>query len=235
MIKDGTPGGLRGVVFDLDNTLFDFMTMKEKAVEEAAIAMIDAGLNLTVDEIQRRVFNVYELEGIEFQRVFDQMLTEVLGKVDPRILAAGVVAYRRVRESMLVPYPHVRSTLIALIRMGVKTAVLSDAPAIQAWLRLRYLGIDDLFDTVVTFDDTGEWKPSPKPFKTVLKKLNLKPEQCLMVGDWVERDVIGAKKLGMKTVHAMYGSEVPQEQAHQVADAVVEDVKEIIALVERWV
>jgi len=225
---------LRGIIFDLDNTLFDFIAMKEKAVEAAAIAMIDAGLPLKTEEVRRRIFGVYQIEGIEFQQVFDTMLRELMGQVDPRVLAAGIVAYRRVREAMLVPYPHTRATLVTLIRKGFKIAVVSDAPSIQAYLRLCYLQLTDLFDTVVTFDDTGEAKPSPKPFNLALKRMRLKPEQVMMIGDWIERDLLGARQLGMRTVHARYGAEVVQGANEPLADAVIDDIADLIPLVERW-
>lgn len=225
---------LRGVVFDLDNTLLDFIKMKDRAVEAAAWAMIDAGLPLSVDEVQRNIFEVYQLEGIEFQNVFDKMLSDILGHVDPKILASGIVAYRRVREAMLVPYPHVRSTLVQLVKRGLKVAVVSDAPSVQAWLRLCYLQIQDLFDTVVTFDDTGEAKPSPKPFELALERLELKAEQTLMIGDWIDRDLLGAKQLGMRTVHARYGAELPAGMKEPHCDATIDDIRDLIGLVDRW-
>lgn len=225
---------LRAVIFDLDNTLFDFIAMKEKAVEAAAWAMIDAGLPLTVEDVTRRIFLVYELEGIEFQQVFDAMLYDVLGRVDSKILAAGVVAYRRIREAMLVPYPHTRSTLVALVKRGVKIAVVSDAPSIQAWLRLCYLQLQDLFDAVVTFDDTGKRKPSPQPFQLALKQMNIEPAETLMVGDWIDRDLLGAKSLGMRTAHARYGAEIAENEPDPLADAVLDDIRDILKLVDRW-
>jgi len=225
---------LKGVIFDLDNTLFDFIAMKERAVEAAAWAMIDAGLPLTVDEVLRKIFDIYEMEGIENQTVFNTLLLDVLGKVDPKILAAGIVSYRRVRESMLVPYPHTRSTLVKLLKMNLKLSVVSDAPSVQAWLRLCYLQIHDLFDVVVTFDDTGEWKPSPKPFTFALQQLQLEPEETLMVGDWVDRDLLGAKRLGIRTVHARYGSEILDNEDNPHADAVIDDIQELSTIVSRW-
>ena len=39
-----------------------------------------------------------------------------------------------------------------------------------------------------------ERKPSSKPFEMALNKLQLKPEDSLMIGDWPERDVVGANK-----------------------------------------
>lgn len=224
---------IKGVIFDLDNTLFDFIAMKEKAVEAASWAMIDAGLPLSAEEVRRHIFNIYDLEGIEFQQVFDAMLKEVLGAIDYKILAAGIVAYRRVREAMLVPYPHTRSTLVSLVRRGIKIAVVSDAPSIQAWLRLCYLQLQDLFDTVVTFNDTGEIKPSPKPYNLALDRMGIVASETLMIGDWVDRDLLGAKRLGMKAVHARYGAEIPQGSDH-LADAVIDDIRDLVDLVNRW-
>ena len=53
--------------------------------------------------------------------------------------------------------------------------------------------------------DSGERKPSSKPFKLCLESLKLDPEETIMVGDWPERDVVGAKKIGMRTAFARYG------------------------------
>lgn len=225
---------IKGVIFDLDNTLFDFITMKERAVDAAAWAMIDAGLGLTHEEVQRRIFGVYEIEGIEFQNVFDQMLREELGYVDYRILAAGIIAYRKVREAMLVPYPHTHATLLELTRMGLKLAVVSDAPSLQAWLRLEYLNLSDHFDEVVTFDDTGHWKPSPEPFQLALKRLGFKSEDCAMLGDWVDRDLAGAKQLGMQTVFARYGAELPGEGIQPHTDATIDDIRDLVPLIRQW-
>ena len=68
---------IRAIVFDLDNTLLDFMSMKRRAVEAAVDAMIDAGLPLERDEAEREIFAIYDREGIEYQRVFDDLLTRV--------------------------------------------------------------------------------------------------------------------------------------------------------------
>ncbi len=51
------------------------------------------------------------------------------------------------------------------------------------------------------------------PFNTVLKKLEVKPEEALMVGDWAERDIVGASKVGMKTAFARYGDTFDTESA----------------------
>jgi putative hydrolase of the HAD superfamily len=222
---------IKAVIFDLDNTLVDFMVMKRQAVDAAINAMIDAGLKLPVDDARKRIDKIYKEKGIEFQNVFDQLLYDVFKKVDYKILSAGVIAYRRAREAALVPYPHVYMTLTELLKMGLKLAVISDAPAREAWLRLSYLNFHHLFDLVLTFDDTGEKKPSPVPFKKALKLLSLRPEEALMVGDWAERDMVGAAKVGMKTVFAKYGDTFGTAETH--ADYDINDISELISVVKR--
>lgn len=196
---------IRAVIFDLDNTLVDFMSMKRLAVDAAIEAMIDAGLTLDRAGAEREILAIYDREGIEYQRVFDDFLEAHLGHVDYRILAAGIVAYRRAREAALVLYPHVTSTLMTLLKRGLRLAVVSDAPRREAWLRLCYLNLHHVFDAVVTFEDTGERKPSPAPFRLVLERLGVAPEEALMVGDWPARDVVGARQAGLRTAFARYG------------------------------
>src|SRR5882672_1928519 len=127
---------IKAVVFDLDNTLVDFMHVKREAVGAAAEAMIDAGLKASKEETVKRIFNMYDREGIEDQRVFDKMLEKEYGSIDYRILAAGILGYRRAKEGHMVLYPHVRRTLTELTRMNLHLGIVSDAPRMSAWMRL---------------------------------------------------------------------------------------------------
>ncbi len=65
---------IKAIVFDLDNTLVDFMAMKQQAINAAIRAMIDAGLPLTFDQAQKKIDHIYQERGIEFQKVFDTLL-----------------------------------------------------------------------------------------------------------------------------------------------------------------
>ena len=221
---------IHGILFDLDNTLFDFMRMKQNAVEAAACAMIDAGMPLSKDEVTQRIFEIYDVRGIEYQEVFDQMLSEQFGAIDPKWLAAGIVAYRRAREAALVLYPHVNYTLIELLKRGLRLAVISDAPRNQAWLRLCYLDLHHIFDPVITYEDTGQRKPSPGPFERALELLQLKPQEVLMVGDWPERDMVGAKRLGIRTVFARYGDTFGTKESG--ADYDIDDLGELLPILD---
>ncbi len=221
---------IRAIVFDLDNTLTDFMRMKEAAINAAIDGMIDAGFRLSRAELRERVDTIYREQGLEFQRVFDALLEREFGEVDPKILAAGIVAYRRARDSELVLYPHAHMTLLELLKRGIRLGVVSDAPRLQVWMRLWALGLQHVFDAVVTFDDTGERKPAPAPFREVLRQLGVSPHEAMMIGDWAERDVVGAKSLGMKTVFARYGDTFDTKVSG--ADYDVDDVFELVGIVD---
>jgi len=220
---------IKAVIFDLDNTLVDFMKMKRRAIEDAIPAMIDSGLELSVAESNRIIDEIYKEQGIEYQQVFDAFLQRVLKKVDYKILSAGIVAYRRAREAALIPYPHVYSTLNKLLKMGIKMGIVSDAPVKEAWLRLAYLNFHQIVDAVVTFEDTGKRKPHSAPFLKILEKLEVNPDEAIMVGDWVERDIIGAEKIGMKTAFAKYGDTF-DTKSHN-ADYELNDINELIDIV----
>ncbi|HIM27113.1 MAG TPA: HAD-IIIA family hydrolase [Candidatus Marinimicrobia bacterium] len=220
---------IKAVIFDLDNTLLDFMKMKEYAVKAAIAGMIEAGLDIDPDKSYETIIGIYEEEGWENQQVFNDFLNKTIGEVNNKYLAAGIVAYRRAREANLLLYPNVNHTLVELIKRGMKLAVVSDAPSREAWMRIYYLNLHHHFDVVLTFDDTNVRKPSPIPFEMALSQLNIEAEEALMVGDWPERDVVGAKKLGIRTIFARYGDAFGTVDSG--ADWDINDVYEIVGIV----
>tara|TARA_B100000427_G_scaffold251000_1_gene214244 strand:- start:1677 stop:2360 length:684 start_codon:yes stop_codon:yes gene_type:complete len=221
---------IKAIIFDLDNTLLDFVKMKQFAVKAAITAMIEAGLNVDEEKAYKDIFDLYVSKGWENQQVFDDYLNQTVGNVSNKILAAGIVSYRRAREATLLVYPNVNKTLIELIKMGIQLSVVSDAPSREAWMRLYYLNLHHVFDPVLTFDDTGVRKPSPKPFEMALEIMKSTPDEVLMIGDWPERDVVGAKQIGMKTIFARYGDTFGTVDSG--ADWDVNDIYELVDIVK---
>ncbi len=217
---------IRGILFDLDNTLLDFMRMKRASIDAGVTAMIDCGLPMPHDEAVSKIYEIYDRVGIEHQEIFNIFLEEQYHMVDYKWLAAGIVSYRRARNNYLVTYPHVRSTLAALLQRGLQLAVISDAPRLGAWLRLAQLDLHHMFDPVVTFDDTGHRKPSPVPFERALALMGLLPREVIMVGDWPERDMVGAKQLGIVTVFARYGD--TKNTVESGADYDIDDISQLL-------
>ena len=223
---------IKGVVFDLDNTLLDFMKMKEFAVKAAIKSMIEAGLEVDEEKSYSEIISIYEQFGWENQKVFDVFLEKSIGHVDNKFLAAGIVAYRRAREANLMAYPNVNKTLMALAKSAIKMGLVSDAPSREAWMRIYYLNLYHFFDVVITLDDSGERKPSAKPFQMALDRMGLRPEETVMIGDWPERDVVGAQQIGMKTAFARYGDTFGTLQSG--ADWDLDDIFQLVGIINEF-
>jgi len=106
---------IKAVIFDIDNTLTDFMRMKHAEVDAAVEAMIDAGLKVDKDAMVKKIFDVYWKEGVEDQKIFDKVLQKEFGRIDYKILASGILGYRRAKDGTMTLYPHVTMTLIELM------------------------------------------------------------------------------------------------------------------------
>ena len=51
---------IKAVIFDLDNTLLDFVTMKRESVRSALVAMSEAGLEIDIESSYKRIIHLYE-------------------------------------------------------------------------------------------------------------------------------------------------------------------------------
>jgi HAD superfamily hydrolase (TIGR02253 family) len=219
---------IKAIIFDIDNTLIDFMSMKRAASAAAANAMIDAGLQDYPEDLADRLFTFYLEHGIESDDAFEEYLVQEYNTVDYRILAAAVNAYLKEKYLHLKPYTGVAKTLRELKHQGFKLGVVSDGLRLKAWMRLNEAGLDEYFNAVVTYEDTGKQKPAKEPFLRVCDELEVIAEECLMVGDWPERDVQGGRSVGMKTCLATYGQVRPGK-----ADYEIESFANLLDVVDR--
>ncbi len=207
---------IKAIIFDLDNTLIDFMSMKKAVSAAAAKAMITAGLKDYPEDLADTLFSFYLDHGIESDDAFEQYLLQEYKTVDYRILAAALNAYLKEKYLHLKPYPGAAETLRELKQQGFKLGVVSDGLRLKAWMRLNEAGLDSFFDAVVTYEDTGKQKPAREPFLRICDELGVNPEECLMVGDWPERDIQGGGSVGMKTCLATYGQVRPGKAEYQI-------------------
>ncbi len=228
---------LQAVLFDLDNTLLDFMRMKRMASDAAARAMIRAGADFDFDSAEAGdiLFGKY-LEDIEGDTVFEEFLQEhhqqrlsLSQHMVDKITAAAVNAYLEAKRIHLEPYPTVRRSLVELARRGLRMGVLTDAPRFKAYQRLDTAGLTDFFEFVITTCDTGAQKDTDRPFREALDILQLHPQEVMMVGDWPDRDVRGAHAIGMRTAFAQYGR--PGTDAPEEADHVLQRFADVLRAV----
>jgi HAD superfamily hydrolase (TIGR02253 family) len=193
---------IKAVAFDLDGTLIDFVSMKKKTARAAAKAMVENGLPSKENAVYKKIFEIYNKFGWEYQRTFTVLLKDYkLSRSDrERIRQAGLLAYEKAKPPTLKPFPGTVPLLRRLRKRGIKLAVLTDAPREKAWQRLHLSGLAAFFDLVITFDDSKHHKPHALPFQKLLKRLGLRPHEVLMVGDNEERDIKGARKAGIEAV-----------------------------------
>lgn len=214
---------IRAIIFDLDNTLIDFLTFKKETAKAAAKAMVGQGL--PIDEITAygKIFSVYDEKGIEYQKTFHDVIKPFGLEVNKaeRIQQAAILAYLKRKFEVLKPYPMVKPVL-GKLRKSYKLVIVTDAPRNKTWQRLVLTGLEDQFDYIITHDDTNEKKPGPSPFYLALEKLSLLAPACLFVGDNPDRDIKGAKELGMATCWAKYGSLRKESDADIEIDSIAE-------------
>ena len=222
---------IKSIIFDLDNTLLDFMKMKSVSIKAAVNAMIDVGMEINREEAINEIFNIYDSKGYEHQEVFNEFIIKKIGNINYKYLAAAIVEYKKAKEISLNLYPDVIPTLNKLKSMNLNLGIVSDAPSREAWMRLYTLDLHNFFDDVVTFNDTGVYKPAKEPFIKISEKLNANLEECMMVGDWPERDIKGAGQLGMKTAFAKYGS--TEDIIDSGADYDLDSLSEIIYIIKQ--
>ena len=110
--------------------------------------------------------------------------------------------YEEIYWSTLIDNMLLTEDALALLkeckRLKIDICVVSDMTVNIQVRKLRKLGVSDYIKYLVTSEEVGEEKPSAKMFKTALKKLKLKPNEVIMIGDSESKDIKGAEALGIR-------------------------------------
>jgi HAD superfamily hydrolase (TIGR01509 family) len=96
--------------------------------------------------------------------------------------------------------------LEALRARGLRLAIVSNT-ASPEWLLqpvFEQQGLAGRVDAIVLSSEVGKRKPHPAIFERALEELIVPAEAALFVGDRLEADVVGASRVGMKTVQALW-------------------------------
>lgn len=213
------------IIFDLDGTLVDSSIDITNAIN---YAIKPYGIQpLTVQE-------TISLVGEGITRLMEKLIksheSEVRSNINKDILVERFLEHY---SSHLIDnttvYPMVRETLGKL--NGYKKAVVSNKREALSLRILNDLGILKYLDLVVGSDTTSEKKPSPVPVFAVLSKLDVKPEEAVIVGD-SNLDIEAGKAAGIKTVAVSYGYR-PIELLKD-ADVIINKIDELINILRRF-
>jgi putative hydrolase of the HAD superfamily len=192
---------IKAVLFDIDDTLFDSTTLAKMARVNAIKAMIECGLPIkSVQKGYRLLMRIVEKYGSNYDEHFDRLL-EALGCTrDPKVIAAGIIAYHDTKLGYIKPNPDVIPTLIALRDEGCELGIVSNGRSVKQWEKLIRLGLHHFFDAVIISEDVRSEKPQSKIFRVAIEGLGVKPEETIYVGDDLETDVLGANKAGLISI-----------------------------------
>ncbi|MFQ5887334.1 MAG: TIGR02253 family HAD-type hydrolase [Candidatus Hydrothermarchaeales archaeon] len=189
---------IKAIFFDIDNTLYDSTTLTSMARRNSVLAMIDAGLDIPEEQVLKDLSAVIKRHGANYPRHYDELL-RMYDRVNPKIIAAGVVAYEHTKIAYLKPFPGVVPVLMKLEK-DFKLGIISNGLTIKQWEKLVGLRLHHFFDVVVTSQECGFEKPAVEIFNVALKAFNVHPTEAIMVGDTYESDIVGARNAGMHTL-----------------------------------
>ncbi len=195
---------LKAVVFDLDNTLYDYTSanaVAEPYMLEYAAKKYDMEVEKFHQAWQEGKQITKELlpdtAAKHSRSLYFQHALEVLG-INPigDAWELGELFWQKFVEN-IQPYPGALAMLKRLKEQGIKTAICTDMTADVQHLKLTKLGLKPYIDALVASEENGMEKPHGRMFQLALDKLGAKPEEAIMVGDSLPKDVQGGHSIGM--------------------------------------
>jgi putative hydrolase of the HAD superfamily len=107
---------------------------------------------------------------------------------------------------------------------GLLLAVGSSSPKDWVYPKLEHFGILDKFDTIVTSNDVMAGKPSPEIFLRVLERLQVEPQNALILEDSTN-GTIAANRAGIRVV--VVPNAITSREDHSQADFILPSLKQI--------
>lgn len=107
-------------------------------------------------------------------------------------------------EALTTLFPGVADTLTWARESGLKTAIVTSKGRIMTARSLDHVGLNDAFDTIITYEETERHKPAPEPVLLALSRLGVTANQALFVGD-SPHDMQSGNAAGVQTAAAQWG------------------------------
>jgi HAD superfamily hydrolase (TIGR01509 family) len=200
--KDSIGSSRPVLLFDLDGTLVDSVYQHVLAWQEA---FEELGIRISNWRIHRRIGMGDALISKELSREagqpFDTGQTEKVRELHTRFFLA------RANELRLLPGS--REVLSLLAQNSVRYAIATSSSRERAAGSLKMLGVGPDI-TVITREDVSFGKPDPDLFLAAMRRLQVPPGQCIVIGDstW---DILAARRAGALAVGLLSGG-YPEEE-----------------------
>lgn len=180
---------IKAVIFDVDGVLLNTIPHHFKAWKKL---FTEQGINFTFQDYLDKVNGIPRLSGIS-------NIMPHLNKKDLEILASKKQSYfsKLITENPPKPLGGVVNLLKELKKNKIKLAAASSSK--NAAQLLEKAGLSKYFDVIVGGHDFTKSKPDPDLFLVASKKINISPNNCIVVED-ASIGVQAAKNANMKTV-----------------------------------
>lgn len=220
-------GGLRAAVFDAYGTLFDVASAAAAARDALGDRWQPLAELWRAKQLQYTWLRALMGRHADFWQVTGDALDfalEALGLGDAALRARLMESYER-----LAPYPEARAALEALRGAGLRLAILSNGSPRMLDAAARSAGLADLFETIVSVEEVGVYKPHESVYRRATERLGLWPAEILFVSanGW---DAHGAKVFGFQVAWCNRAGQ-PRERLPGKPDAELRSLAELPAFV----
>lgn len=230
------------VLFDLDNTLYDYepahrqalLAVREKANSLLGISGEDFDKFFLEARSQVKK-NLGNLAGSHSRLLYFQRLIEMTG-LKTQILQTLDLEQTYWRTFLVNAklFDNVIDFIKELKIHDIPLAIVTDLTAQIQFRKLVYFQLTDYFDCVVTSEEVGKDKPEPKMFQTAIDKLDLEHGSIWMIGDNYQKDIKGAKNtLSAVTLQKTHKSCSGEEQG-TASDIVFESYFDLVKLISEF-
>ncbi len=200
---------MSAVGFDFIGTLCRAGTCEDKCIQELFVEFGKSGLDVPREEF----IEGYNESALKYLEIRKSTLREVNNRVwiaealrrvgvrfDDKIVDRAADAYFRPYVEM-IHVPDYVGPILSDIRRKFKIGLVTNfthAPAVR--LALERNNLAELFNSIIISDDVGWRKPHPNIFQKFLDEVNARSSETSFVGDDQRFDVVGASRVGMKTI-----------------------------------
>lgn len=199
---------LQSVIFDLDNTLYDYDKCNDIA-ESALVRRIASAFQISEIMARERLLNAKytikkrlgdDVAASHNRMLYMQNICEQQGESPLKYAMDFYECYWNTLIESMELFPYVMPVFRMLKERNIRIAILTDLTAHIQYRKICQLGITDDVACLVTSEEAGAEKPSGKMFDLILFKLQLQAQDVLMIGDSVQKDIRGASMAGMRAL-----------------------------------
>ena len=226
---------IKAIFFDLYGTLIDIRTDEQDPWVYATLARYFQyhSVKIGAEELKRAYFEEIErylrqskevYPEVDVYKIFHAIMHRYGNRWYPKnVIVDSAMLFRSLTIRQFGLFPHLFEILTE-VEAQYKIAIISDAQWVFAEPEVEILGLDRFFQHKILSSHYGYKKPDVRLFQTAMKKLRLNPEESLYIGDNLRKDLVGAKKAGMRFIY--FGQEI-QEYNGFKPDGVFSDYSEL--------